>query len=210
MTHEQYLAIREDIMQWIAKRLKKGRFQHTLGVEQTAMALAQRYEIDTQMASLAALLHDNAKNMDMEQQLLLCQQYFPEIGLSSQYATVLHAFAGAAAAKQRYPQLPEELIEAIAYHTTGRAHMGTLEKIIYIADYIEPNRKSFAGLEKARKWAQKNLDRCMALILQQTNEYVMMNYKPVHPLSIEAAQYYHILSKQEMNLSESEKKEGKK
>ena len=71
MTHEQYLAIREDIMQWIAKRLKKGRFQHTLGVEQTAVALAQRYEIDTQMASLAALLHDNAKNMDMEQQLLL-------------------------------------------------------------------------------------------------------------------------------------------
>ena len=74
MTHEQYLAIREDIMQWIAKRLKKGRFQHTLGVEQTAVALAQRYEIDTQMASLAALLHDNAKNMDMEQRLLLCQQ----------------------------------------------------------------------------------------------------------------------------------------
>ena len=98
MTHEQYLAIREDIMQWIAKRLKKGRFQHTLGVEQTAVALAQRYEIDTQMASLAALLHDNAKTWTWSSSFFYVSNIFRKSVCNTRSSVVLHAFAGAAAA----------------------------------------------------------------------------------------------------------------
>ncbi len=189
--YSDYLALRTDIIQWIQKRLKPSRFQHTLGVEQAAVSMARLYGEDQQNASIAALLHDNAKNLPIETQLEICRLNYPkELCLTMDFASVLHAFAGAPEAKLRYPGLSDSILNAIRYHTTGRPAMTKLDKIIYCADYIEPNRQPFDGLEEARKTLMKNLDDGFWLILNQTNDYVEDRHKPVHPLTRMTIDFY--------------------
>ena len=121
MDYQEYLQYREDILKWIGGRIKKNRYQHTLGVEQTAVTLARKFGADPNLASLAALLHDNAKNLDIHDQLSICKKAFPKkYNLTMDYANILHAFAGAVEARDRYPQLPEEVFSSICYHTTGK------------------------------------------------------------------------------------------
>ena len=95
MDYQEYLRYREDILKWIDGRIKKSRYQHTLGVEQTAVTLARKFGADPNLASLAALLHDNAKNLDLNVQLSICKKAFPKkYNLTSDYTSILHAFAG--------------------------------------------------------------------------------------------------------------------
>lgn len=190
MTDAQYQELREDILCWIEKRLKPKRVQHTMGVEVTAVALARTFGCDAQEASLAALLHDNAKNMDTQELFAICKNSYPEYGLSLEYSSVFHAFAGAVLAKERYPQLSEDVIRAICFHTTGRPGMSRLEKIIYAADFAEPGREPFPGLELIRERLFTNLDDGVWRILQQTVEYVTMKKKKIHPLTLTTLQYY--------------------
>lgn len=190
MTNEAYQMMRNDILQWVEKRLKPKRFQHTLGVEETAIALARTFGCDAQEASLAALLHDNAKNLDVQELYALCQEHYSEFALSLEYSSVFHAFAGAAIAHKHYPQLSDDIIRAVCFHTTGRPGMSQLEKIIYAADYAEPGREPFPGLELIRECLFKNLDDGMLRILHQTVEYVTMKKKKIHPLTLAALRYY--------------------
>lgn len=141
-------------------------------------------------ASIAALLHDNAKNLSVDDQLSLCQDVFPKQKLSKDYAAILHAFAGAVEAKNRYPELSDDIVNAIAFHTTGRPGMSVLEKIIYTADYTEPNRETFPGLEEARKELYQDLDQGLKRILRQTSGYVSGKGKKVHPLTMQTLAYY--------------------
>ena len=101
-----------------------------------------------------------------------------------------HPFLGAEVAKREYGVEDEEALDAIRYHTTGRKNMGIIEKIVFLADYIEPNRKNFEGLEEAREICFKDIDKAMALVLRQTVEYVKERKRPLHPLSLEALSYY--------------------
>lgn len=194
MTNEQYQKRREDILHWVEKRLKPKRFQHTLGVEVTAVSLARLFGCDDQEASLAALLHDNAKSLDLEELYEICQKHYPEYGLTMEYSSVFHAFAGAAIAQKRYPDLPQSVIDAICFHTTGRPGMGTLEKIIYAADFAEPGREPFPGLELIRERLFNNLDDGVHRILQQTVDYVKIKKKKIHPLTLDTLQYYNNLT----------------
>ena len=191
MEYQEYLRYRSDIIDRISLRLKKSRYVHTLGVEQTAVTLARKFGEDSNLASLAALLHDNAKNLDIENQLGLCKKAYPKkLYLTMEYANILHAFAGAEEAKKRYPDLPEDVLNAIRYHTTGRPKMSLLEKIIYCADFIEPNREPFEGLSEARKLVYTDIDKGLIYILNHTSSFVDGRGKKVHPLSVKALKYY--------------------
>ncbi len=191
MTQEMYQELRKDILKWVESRLKPKRFQHTLGVEETAVLLAHTFGEDPQEASLAALLHDNAKNLDQEELYMLCQKHYPEYRLTEEYASVFHAFAGAVTAKEKYPELSDEVLQAICFHTTGRPQMSTLEKIIYAADYAEPGREPFPGLELIRERLFQDLDDGVRRMLQQTVDYVKMKKKKIHPLTLMTLDYYN-------------------
>lgn len=191
MEYAEYLSLREDILAWLEPRVKPSRFIHTMGVEQQAVSLARRYmPSDVSSASLAALLHDNAKNLPTEEQLELCKIYFPDQELTKEFAPILHAFAGAVEAQKRYPMLSDDIINAISFHTTGRPNMSTLEKIIYCADYAEPNREPFPGLEEARKMLYVDLDEGLKFILRQTSQYVSGKGKKIHPLTTMTMAFY--------------------
>jgi len=191
MDYSTYLSYREDILAWIKERLKPARYVHSLGVEQTAVNLARQYGVSFEEASLAGLLHDNAKYLDINLQRKIAQKAFPKIDFDMDYASVFHAFAGAAEAKKRYPDLiTDDMYNAIAYHTTGRKKMSPLEQIIYCADFIEPNRTPFEGLDEAKTAVFSDLETGTLLILKQTDEYVLSKNKRSFPLTKEAIKYY--------------------
>lgn len=190
MTQETYQSLRADILDWVEARIKPKRFQHTLGVEETAVQLARIYGVNPYEASIAALLHDNAKNLSNEELYRICQTYYPQYNLTQEYSSVFHAFAGAITAKSRYSELSNDVINAICFHTTGRPNMSTLEKIIYAADYAEPGREPFPGLELIREYLFNDLDDGIRHMLQQTVDYVKMKKKKIHPLTITTLDYY--------------------
>lgn len=190
MTQETYQSLRADILEWVEARIKPKRFQHTLGVEETAVQLARIYGVNPYEASIAALLHDNAKNLSNEELYRICQTYYPQYNLTQEYSSVFHAFAGAITAKRRYSELSNDVINAICFHTTGRPNMSTLEKIIYAADYAEPGREPFPGLELIREYLFNDLDDGIRHMLQQTVDYVKMKNKKIHPLTITTLDYY--------------------
>lgn len=165
--------------------LKHRRIPHVLGTEQEAIRLAERYGGDVEKARVAALLHDCTKKLDMEEQLALCKQYGIRLDeLEQQALKLLHAKTGAAIARDVFG-VDDEIYSAIWYHTTGRANMTKLEKIIYLADYIEPSR-DFPGVDKLRKVCYEDLDKGLLLGLEMTIEEMTSMGNPVHHATIEA------------------------
>lgn len=165
--------------------LKHKRIPHVLGTEQEAIRLAERYGADVEKARIAALLHDCTKKLDMEQQLALCEQYHITLDPLEQKALkLLHAKTGAEIARDVYG-VDDEIYHAIWYHTTGRANMTLLEKIMYLADYMEPSR-DFPGVDKLRKVCYEDLNRGLLLGLEMTVEEMTSMGNPVHHATIEA------------------------
>lgn len=169
------------------------RYIHTLGVAEEAMALADIYgtQQDKQRAQVAGLLHDCAKDYPAALMERFSKEYKvpfpPGVG---EIPALIHPFLGAEVAKREYLVTSEEILDAIRFHTTGRANMSLLEKIVFIADYIEPNRGRFEGLEEARRIAYLDLDEAMDFILKESIRYVSERGQQVHPLSLEALAYY--------------------
>ena len=165
--------------------LKHKRIPHVLGTEQEAVRLAERYGADSQKARVAALLHDCTKKLSMEEQLALCEKYGIELDELEQRALkLLHAKTGAEIARDVFG-VDEEIYDAIRWHTTGRAGMTTLEKVIYLADYIEPSR-DFPGVEGLRKVCYEDLDRGLLMGLEMTIEEMQNMGNPVHHATVEA------------------------
>lgn len=161
------------------------RIPHVLGTEQEAIRLAERYGGDVEKARRAALLHDCTKKLGMEEQLALCKQYGIQLDeLEQQEVKLLHSKTGAAIARDIYG-VDDEICSAIWYHTTGHANMSKLEKIIYLADYIEPSR-NFPGVDKLRKVCYEDLDKGLLLGLEMTIEEMTNTGNPVHRATIEA------------------------
>ena len=165
--------------------LKHKRIPHVLGTEQEAIRLAERYGADVEKARVAALLHDCAKRLDMEEQLALCRQYGIQLdALEQQALKLLHAKTGAAIARDVFG-VDDEIYRAIWWHTTGHAGMTLLEKIMYLADYIEPSR-DFPGVDKLRAVCYKDLDEGLLMGLEMTIEEMTSMGNPVHHATIEA------------------------
>ena len=165
--------------------LKHKRIPHVLGTEQEAIRLAERYGADVEKARVAALLHDCTKRLDMEEQLALCRQYGIQLdALEQQALKLLHAKTGAAIARDVFG-VDDEIYRAIWWHTTGHAGMTLLEKIMYLADYIEPSR-DFPGVDKLRAVCYKDLDEGLLMGLEMTIEEMTSMGNPVHHATIEA------------------------
>ena len=165
--------------------LKHKRIPHVLGTEQEAIRLAERYGADVEKARRAALLHDCTKKLEMKDQLALCEKYGIELDELEQVALkLLHSKTGAAIARNVFG-VDDELYSAIWYHTTGRANMTLMEKIIYLADYIEPTR-DFPDVDVLRKACYEDLDKGLLLGLEMSIEEMQRMGNPVHHATIEA------------------------
>ena len=156
-----------------------------LGTEQEAIRLAERWGGDVEKARRAALLHDCTKKLDMTQQKELCAHYGIELDALEQTALkLLHAKTGAAVAADVFGT-DDEITSAIRWHTTGRANMTLLEKIIYLADYIEPNR-DFPGLTELRRTCYEDLNAGLLMGLEMTITEMEERGNPVHHATIAA------------------------
>ena len=165
--------------------LKHQRIPHVLGTEQEAIRLAERYGADVRKARVAALLHDCTKRLEMDEQLALCRHYGIELDELERHALkLLHAKTGAAIARDVFG-VDDEIYTAIYWHTTGHAGMTKLEKIMYLADYIEPNR-DFPGLDKLRRACYDSLDAGLELGLSMTVEEMKERGNPVHSATLDA------------------------
>ena len=192
--YEEVSYPRDAILADLHAHLSEERFQHTLGVEEAARRLAAYYKQPVEEAAIAALLHDNAKYLPVENLVDLCRRaYPPSMELTADHQPILHAFAGAERARQQYPWLSSAILDAIRYHTTGRPAMTPLEKIIFIADYIEPGRPNRPEFQQARALAFEDLDTCVRCILQQTVAYLQKRGGLIYPLTLEAEHYYNTL-----------------
>lgn len=162
-----------DLQEKLKDVLQPKRYEHTLGVRYTAASLAMCHGVDVDKAQLAGILHDCAKSYSDEELLSMAEEYqlsISDVERISPY--LLHAKVGAYLAEHIYGVKDEEVLEAIRYHTTGKPEMTALEKIVFIADYIEPNRKMIKGLPESRKLAYKDLDEAMYYILENTLNYL--------------------------------------
>lgn len=168
--------------------LKPKRMPHVLGTEHEAAVLARRYGADVTSARIAALLHDCTKKLSMEEQLTLCEQYGIALDeLERKNLKLLHAKTGAAIARDLFG-VSDEIYWAIYWHTTGKADMTKLEKVIYLADYIEPSR-DFPGVEKLRRAVHADLEHGLLMALEDSIEEMRQRGNPVHPNTVEARDY---------------------
>lgn len=161
------------IQKKLRHKLSNTRYQHTIGVAYTAGSLAMKYNVDINQAIIAGLLHDCAKYLSDEDILKKSIAYNLDIS-DAEYKLpfLLHAKLGAYFAKTIYGISDNNITDAIKWHTTGKPDMSTLEKIIYIADYIEPARYKMPNLDIIRKTAFEDIDECLKLILSDTINYL--------------------------------------
>ena len=173
------------------KTLDPKRFEHTLGVAYTAAALAMRYEVDINKAQTAGLLHDCAKCMSNEKKLLICEKHhIPVNDVEKKNPFLLHAKVGSYLAMKQFCIHDQDIINAILNHTTGRPGMSQLEKIIYIADYIEPGRKQAPNLTQVRRMAFQDLDKALLQILGDTLKYLNSIDSPIDPMTQKTYEFY--------------------
>lgn len=175
----------EQLEQTVLRLLNPGRVRHVLGCRETAVALARRWGADGVDAARAALLHDITKALDGPLQLTLLRSY----GIicdefSKKYVKTLHAMTGSLVAERIFGE-NEAVVSAIASHTTGKPGMNTLEAIIYVADYMEPNR-DFPGVERLRQLAQEDLYGALLLGLEMTMEHLTEQKAQPCPASLDA------------------------
>ena len=171
--------------------LKSDRFDHTLGVAYTAANMAAIFDADNQKALIAGYLHDCAKNLDHEDQIRICKKNGVEITeVERRNPSLIHAKAGMCLARTKYGIEDEETLNAIRWHTTGHPGMTTLEKIVFIADFIEPNRKPLEHMDIIRKEAFRDLDACMLLILRDTLNYLKNIDKECDSMTQDTYEYY--------------------
>ena len=161
------------------------RVPHVSGVEEEAARLARRWGGDEILARRAGILHDCTKYLGLEEQLALCRKYGLELDELEQRAVkLLHSKTGACIARDVFGE-PDEVYWAIYWHTTAKADMSLLEKIIYMADYIEPNR-DFDGVERLRALAYQDLDQALLLGVETTIQEMKEREQPIHPNTLQA------------------------
>ncbi len=175
------------------------RFEHTLGVEYTAAALAMRYDCDVRKAQIAGLLHDCAKCLTDEKRLSICRKHnIPITTVEKKNPFLLHAKVGAYLARNKYGIKNQDILNAICNHTTGRQNMSTLEKIVFIADYIEPGRTHAPNLAEVRKLAFVDLDKAFLRILEDTLDYLNDTGGDIDPMTEETWKFYNNRGQEEV------------
>ena len=191
---------RQEMREKLQKKLTDRRFEHSLGVEYVSGCLAMVHGVNVEKALTAGLLHDCAKCLSDEvgniagslnvflenlreiiKKISECEYNNPEL---------LHAKLGAFYAREKYDVKDPDILSAIACHTTGKPAMNMLEKILFVADYIEPNRKPLKEIEEIRKEAFTDIDKCIVHILKNTLSYLETTTDDTDPMSIDTYNYY--------------------
>lgn len=173
-----------ELKQQLAQRLSTGRYEHVLRVAETAKALATKYQLSIEQAEQAALFHDIAKCMDKDDLQLNLVLGNADSRLASFHHELWHAPVGAMIARDEFGIEDEDVLNAVRYHTTGRAQMSPLEKLIYIADMIETGR-NFPGVETLREKAEESLELAMEACIYQSVQFLVNKKVPVFPDSID-------------------------
>lgn len=180
-----------DMRKKVKKALDKERYEHTKGVMYTASCLAMAHQYSIDKAMIAGLLHDCAKCIPNDEKIKMCEENNLKISLiEKSNPGLLHAKLGALIAQNKYKIKDSEILHAIKVHTTGEPDMNTLDKIIYIADYIEPKRDQAPRLEYIRKIAFEDLDFCMAEILYDTLHFLNSKKGLIDPTTQLTYDYY--------------------
>lgn len=173
--------LKTTIKEHLKQTLSPHRYKHVLGVAQAARKLAAAYGGDVDQAEVAGLLHDAAKQMELPAMQKLAWKSFgntlPDTIVS--IGSLLHGYAAVTIAKEQYGIDDAELLAALAHHTTGAEHMGTLEKIIFVADYIEVNR-DFDGVDKLRQAAAEDLDKAVLAGYDSTIFHLLEQGKTIY------------------------------
>ncbi|MDO5477954.1 MAG: nicotinate-nucleotide adenylyltransferase [Clostridia bacterium] len=179
-----------EIIKKLKETLKESRFNHTLGVADTAVALAKHYGADTDKAYLAGLLHDSAKNLSDDELFALCDKYNIPLSEDDRKAPpIIHSYVGAFLAKEEYGIKDSEILDAIYNHSTGCENMSLLSKIIFVADMTEPGRRDFPGLSEIRKLMYEDLDKALVASMDANISYTKMKGAFLHPGTLKARDF---------------------
>ena len=181
----------QKIKENLKKKLSSKRYEHTIGVEYTSTCLAMRYGVDIEKARIAGLLHDCAKYLSSEDKISKCESYgIPVSDYERKNPELLHAKLGACFANEIYGVTDSEILSAIILHTTVCPDISLLDKIVFIADYIEANRDKAEDLPKVRELAFKDIDACLLLILEDTIAYLARKKSVTDPMTQKTYDYY--------------------
>lgn len=181
----------EELEKVVISLLNPNRVNHVLGCRDTAARLARIWGVNETDAARAGMLHDVTKAIDGPLQLTLCREYGKVLSdFAKRYPKTLHALTGSLVAERIFGE-NEAVVKAIECHTTGKGNMNMLEKIIYVADYMEPNR-DFPGVDKLRYFAETDMDAALKLGLEMTLEHLKRQGAEVSPESREALEYLHV------------------
>lgn len=172
------------LVKQVQMQMSEARFEHVLGVEQSAIALAKRYGCSVEKASIAALTHDYAKERSADEFRFIIENKGFDLNLLRWGNAIWHGLVGAYFVEHELGITDHDILEAIRLHTTGAPQMSLLSKIIYVADYIEPGR-DFPGVEEARRLAVLDLDQAVAFETKQTLQYLIGKNFPIYPKTIE-------------------------
>lgn len=172
------------LMQRVQMQMSERRFEHVLGVEKAAIALAKEYGCSVEKASIAALVHDYAKERTEDEFRYIIEKKEFDQELLQWGNAIWHGVVGAYFVEHELGIVDEEILQAVRLHTTGGKEMSLLDKVIYVADYIEQGR-NFPGVEEARRLAKVDLDQAVAYETEQTLMYLIKKKLPIYPKTIE-------------------------
>lgn len=176
---------REQLVKKVKKMMSKQRFKHVLRVEQTALELAEKYGADAERVSIAALLHDYTKEQSNSEMHDLIISENLDLELLQYGSSIWHGPVGAILAQREFEIEDEDILNAIHFHTIGAPEMSLIEQIIYVADYIEPNR-DFKGVEEARKLADKSLEKAVKYKNTKTMKSLVRREARIYPKALDA------------------------
>ena len=181
----------QEMKKKLKKALDKERYEHTKGVMYTAASMAMVHGYSIEQSMIAGLLHDCAKCIPNDEKLTLCEKHQILVtSAETENPSLLHSKLGALLAELEYDITDPEILHAIKVHTTGEPGMSVLDKIIFIADYIEPGRDKAPNLDKVRKIAFVDLNACMAQILRDTLIYLKQGNEVIDPTTEMTYEFY--------------------
>lgn len=191
----------EQMKKKLSTMLTEHRYTHSLGVMETAEKMAKTFGVNPESAYVAGLLHDCAKQIDRGVQLKMCEERGIEIDdIKKSAPSLVHADLGASVAETEFGVKDKDILNAIKYHTLGRKNMSALEKILFLADIIEPNRRDFEGLSELRRLCETDLDEAMFFGLTLSIKNVERKGRILHTQTIEAQDFYKTLLNKEAKI----------
>lgn len=176
---------REALIEEVKKRLTEKRFEHVLRVEETALKLSEKHGVDKEKVSIAALLHDVAKDEPDGEMMDLVISENLDLDLLQYGNAIWHAPVGVIKAKRDFYIEDEEILNAIKHHTVGASEMSAVEQIVYVADYIEPGR-DFSGVQTARKLADESLEKAITFAIAATMVDLVESKRKIYPKAIDS------------------------